>query len=556
MTERATSTLSAILIDDEQLAREELSYLLKEFPDVEILATGRNGLEAVKLIENLEPDVVFLDVQMPGLDGFGVIQNLREKNIPLPHFILATAYDQYAIQAFRWEALDYLLKPIEKDRLMVAVERARKAVTEKSKSAPQLEIAPLKASPQRTKLLVKNNNRNFIVDAQDVVYATIDDGLITVVATNVEGESNYRTIEELQSNLDPDTFWRVHRSFLVNIHRIKEVIPVVQIELPASHGRQEANRSARKPRANQTVARASETLVTTMSTAAPSSAAVTIRRATPEDAPACGANLLRSISQDQHGSQFSSRRSSAEEGVGVLTMMFSHPGFYCVVAEADGRIAGSNCLDERDAIAGVGPITIDPKAQNRGVGRKLMEAVLDRARERNFAGLRLVQAAFHNRSLSLYTTLGFDVREPLSVMQGPAIKKATKDLSCGRRKLPTSKRATKLPCGCTGTTAAESSPRPSGKVPRCGGTLWPHYRIRQFAGILWACRGGNQLPIFRPSSLQRMDSAGPGILVPSRNSELFRWCLANGLRVVQPMTLMSLGLYNEPQGAFLPSILY
>jgi two-component system response regulator LytT len=230
MTERTASTISAgtisaILIDDEQLAREELSYLLKEFPDVEILATGRNGLEAVKLIENLEPDVVFLDVQMPGLDGLGVIQNLREKNIPLPHFILATAYDQYAIQAFRWEALDYLLKPIEKDRLALAIERARKAVTDQAKSAPQAEIAPLRAAPPRTKLLVKNNNRNFIVDAQDVVYATIDDGLITVVATNVEGESNYRTIEELQSNLDPATFWRVHRSFLVNIHRIKEVIP-------------------------------------------------------------------------------------------------------------------------------------------------------------------------------------------------------------------------------------------------------------------------------------------------------------------------------------------
>jgi two-component system, LytTR family, response regulator LytT len=235
MTERATSatsansistgTISAILVDDEQLAREELSYLLKEFPDVEVLATGRNGLEAVKLIENLEPDVVFLDVQMPGLDGLGVIQNLREKNIPLPHFILATAYDQYAIQAFRWEALDYLLKPIEKDRLALAIERARKAVSDKAKTAPQAEIPTLRSTPQRTKLLVKNNNRNFIVDAQDVVYATIDDGLITVVATNVEGESNYRTIEELQSNLDPATFWRVHRSFLVNIHRIKEVIP-------------------------------------------------------------------------------------------------------------------------------------------------------------------------------------------------------------------------------------------------------------------------------------------------------------------------------------------
>ena len=184
---------------------------------------GRNGLEAVKLIENLEPDVVFLDVQMPGLDGFGVIQKLRERNIPLPHFILATAYDQYAIEAFRWEALDYLLKPIEKERLALAVERARKAITETK--TPQAEGPLLKLGAQRTKLLVKSNNRNFIVDAQDVVYATIDDGLITVVATNVEGESNYRTIEELQSNLDPDTFWRVHRSFLVNIHRVKEVIP-------------------------------------------------------------------------------------------------------------------------------------------------------------------------------------------------------------------------------------------------------------------------------------------------------------------------------------------
>jgi len=224
MSARATATISAILVDDEQLAREELSYLLKEFPEVEILGTGRNGLEAVKLIENLEPDVVFLDVQMPGLDGFGVIQKLREKNIPLPHFILATAYDQYAIEAFRWEALDYLLKPIEKDRLAVAIERASKALTEKTK-IPQPDAPALKLSAQRTKLLVKSNNRSFIVDAQDVVYATIEDGLITVVATNVEGESNYRTIEELQSNLDPETFWRVHRSFLVNIHRIKEVIP-------------------------------------------------------------------------------------------------------------------------------------------------------------------------------------------------------------------------------------------------------------------------------------------------------------------------------------------
>src|SRR5258707_1390594 len=171
MTTRAASTISALLVDDEQLAREELSYLLKEFPEVEVLATARNGLEAIKLIENLEPDVVFLDVQMPGLDGLGVIQKLREKNVPLPHFILATAYDQYALEAFRLEALDYLLKPIEKDRLAMSIERAHKAVSEKGKAAVP-EVAPPKVAGQRTKLLVKNNSRNFIVDAQDMIYAT------------------------------------------------------------------------------------------------------------------------------------------------------------------------------------------------------------------------------------------------------------------------------------------------------------------------------------------------------------------------------------------------
>jgi two-component system LytT family response regulator/two-component system response regulator LytT len=220
----AAAVISAILVDDEKLASEELAYQLKEFPDIEIIATASNGLEAVKLIEDLEPDLVFLDVQMPGLDGMSVIRKLREKNVPLPHFVMATAYDQYAVEAFRWEALDYLLKPVEKDRLAVAVERARKTIAEKAKAAPTEPAAP-KPSLQRSKLLVKSGQRNFIVDAQDVVYATIEDGLITVVATGMEGQSNYRTIEELQSNLDPDMFWRVHRSYLVNIHRIREVIP-------------------------------------------------------------------------------------------------------------------------------------------------------------------------------------------------------------------------------------------------------------------------------------------------------------------------------------------
>ncbi|MBX9599692.1 MAG: LytTR family DNA-binding domain-containing protein [Bryobacteraceae bacterium] len=223
MTGRATSTMQALLVDDEQLASDELAYLLKQHADIEVVATANNGLDAVRLIEELQPDLVFIDVQMPGLDGLGVIRELREKDIPLPYFILATAYDQYAVDAFRWEALDYLLKPVEAERLAIAVERARKVIAEKTRTA---EAAPApRPALQRTKLLVRSQNRNFIVDAQDVIYATIDDGLITVVTTALEGQSNYRTIEELQSNLDPDTFWRVHRSYLVNIHRIKEVIP-------------------------------------------------------------------------------------------------------------------------------------------------------------------------------------------------------------------------------------------------------------------------------------------------------------------------------------------
>jgi two-component system response regulator LytT len=227
VSSRATATISAIIVDDEQLACDELAFLLKDFPEIEVVATGKNGLDAVKLIETMEPDLVFLDVQMPGLDGLSVIQKLREKQVPMPYFVLATAYDQYALEAFRLEALDYLLKPVEKERLELTIERARKSIAEKSKGSQPEPVAAAFPRPAatRTKLLVKNSGRNFIVDAQDVIYATINDGLITVVTPNVEGESNYRTIEELQSNLDPETFWRVHRSFLVNINRIKEVIP-------------------------------------------------------------------------------------------------------------------------------------------------------------------------------------------------------------------------------------------------------------------------------------------------------------------------------------------
>jgi len=226
MSQRSTGTISALVVDDERLAREELSYLLKDFPEIEVLETASNGLEAVNLIAELEPDLVFLDVQMPGLDGLGVIRQLREEGARMPHFVLATAFDQYAVEAFRVEAIDYLLKPVERERLAESVARAKRAIDEKQQlQETSPESAESSSAPKRNKLLVKNNNHNLIVDAQDMIYATIDDGLITVVTSHFEGQSNYRTIEELQSNLDPNLFWRVHRSFLVNINRIREVIP-------------------------------------------------------------------------------------------------------------------------------------------------------------------------------------------------------------------------------------------------------------------------------------------------------------------------------------------
>jgi len=223
MRERATATLTTVIVDDEQLACDELAYLLRDFPEVEVVATGRNGFEAVQLIQKMEPDLVFMDVHMPGQDGVAVVRQLRESGMELPQFIFVTAYDQYAVEAFRLEAMDYLLKPVDKARLAETIERARRASQEKKTAMPEATAAH--APAHRTKLLIRNANRNFIVDAQDIIYATIDNGLITLVATNVEGHSNYRTIEDLQANLDKETFWRVHRSYLVNIHKIKEVVP-------------------------------------------------------------------------------------------------------------------------------------------------------------------------------------------------------------------------------------------------------------------------------------------------------------------------------------------
>ena len=223
MRDRATATLTTLVVDDEKLACDELAFLLRDFPEVDVVATGSNGLEAVELIRKLEPELVFLDINMPGLDGLGVVRKLKEDEVGLPHFIFVTAYDQFAVEAYRLKAMDYLLKPVDKGRLAETIEYALRSLQDKRSPEP----AVTKSAPAvvRNKLLVRNSNRQFIVDANEVIYATIDDGLITLVATQLEGHSNYRTIEDLQANLDKDIFWRVHRSFLVNINHIKEVVP-------------------------------------------------------------------------------------------------------------------------------------------------------------------------------------------------------------------------------------------------------------------------------------------------------------------------------------------
>lgn len=220
--------LSVIIVDDEQLARDELAFLLREIDGVEVLAEGRNGLEAVNLIRDNAPDLVFLDVQMPGLDGFGVIKKLLEKKIPLPRVVFATAYDQYAVKAFEVNALDYILKPFDKKRIQSAIEKASKNLEAAVPSNEKLDtlVKMLEAQrPQPNKVLVKAAGRLILVDQKDICYASIEDGVITVVAHSMEGQSNCRTLEELLDSLDSNLFWRAHRSFLVNINRIKEVVP-------------------------------------------------------------------------------------------------------------------------------------------------------------------------------------------------------------------------------------------------------------------------------------------------------------------------------------------
>jgi two-component system LytT family response regulator/two-component system response regulator LytT len=229
MTGQAPSAdLTTIVVDDEQLARDELRYLLEQLGGVEIVAQAGNGVEALRVIEEYQPDLVMLDVQMPGLTGFEVARRVVQAGLD-SQLVFVTAYDQYAIDAFEVNAVDYLLKPVEPERLATAVERVRKRLAaEKPRKEAELEpLLQMLADRQarREQLAIKIDDRFLLVQTDEVVHASVEDDQIRVVTNSLSGTSNYRTLDELQTRLDPSVFWRVHRSHLVNINKIKEIVP-------------------------------------------------------------------------------------------------------------------------------------------------------------------------------------------------------------------------------------------------------------------------------------------------------------------------------------------
>jgi len=281
-----------------------------------------------------------------------------------------------------------------------------------------------------------------------------------------------------------------------------------------------------------------------------------LRPGNASDAIACGEICYKAFKHiaDQHN--FPPDFPNAESAIGLMNYIFSEAGAYSVVAESDGQIVGSNFLWEDISISGVGPITVDPNIQNISVGRKLMERVLQRVEEQKLGGVRLVQAAYHNRSLSLYSKLGFDVREPLSQMQGAALgisfpahnvrpaKEADLDFCnqlCFRVHGHTREHELRNAIKAGTASVVEYEGRITGYATQVG-----------FFGHVVAESNNGLKAIIGASA----NFSGPGFLLPSRNAEMLRWCLNNGLRIVQPMTLMSKGFYKEPAGAFLPSVLY
>ncbi len=283
---------------------------------------------------------------------------------------------------------------------------------------------------------------------------------------------------------------------------------------------------------------------------------IILRAGRPGDAETGGSICYEAFKAiaDQHN--FPRDFPDPEVAVGLLSQLFARGDIYSVVAEVDGRVVGTNFLWENAVIAGVGPITVDRGVQNSAVGRQLMEDVMRRAQERHFVGVRLVQAAYHNRSLSLYTKLGFDTREPLSTLQGPALGLEIPGHSVRPANEGDLDACNKL---CLRVQGHDRGPELLEAIKQGTATIVEQQgRITGYAtmvGFFGHAVGENN------EALKALIGAatafpGPGFLLPTRNSLLLRWCLGNGLRIVQPMTLMSTGLYNEPRGAFLPSVIY
>ena len=281
-----------------------------------------------------------------------------------------------------------------------------------------------------------------------------------------------------------------------------------------------------------------------------------LRPGTPDDAHACGAICYQAFKHISEAHNFPPDFPAPDIAVGLLTWMLAHPKFYSVVAEIDGRIVGSNFLDERNVIAGLGPITVDPATQNRAVGRRLMEAVHERAASKSFVGVRLIQAGFHTRSLSLYAKLGYEVREHLVCMQGKPLNVSVEGHVVRRATESDIEVCNRL---CRNIHGHDRDGELRDAVAQGSATVVEHDgRITGYATLVgfFGHAIGESRDDVKALIAAAKEFAGPGFLLPTRNGELFRWCLANGLRITQPMTLMTKGLYSEPAGAFLPSILY
>jgi len=283
---------------------------------------------------------------------------------------------------------------------------------------------------------------------------------------------------------------------------------------------------------------------------------ITLRKGREADAAAAGDVCYRAFKAIAEAHNFAPDLPNPDVGAGLLSGMIAHQGFFDIVAEIDGRIVGSNFLDERNPIAGIGPITVDPALQNAKVGRALMEAVLERARERGFVGIRLLQAGYHNRSLSLYFKLGFDAREYVACLQGPAIGKAVPGCSVRPARLDDLTACNSL---CFrihghdrgGELADAIAQGAASVVERAGRITGYATPVAYFGHAVGETNDDLKALIGAAQAFP-----GPGFLLPTRNGEMMRWCLDQGLRVMHTMTLMTIGLYNEPEGAWLPSVLY